>query len=296
MTTRSIVLLAAVGFMAAPVSATAQSLDEAMAHVRAGRYEEGIGVFRRLSRGSESSFGATKAYARALMEVGRYQEAVGVLEGEGERAASAELENVYGEALRALGRTDEAEAAFQRAVEGNAQDREVARLNQGILLWNRGERNSALALFDSFIDLYNGASDRLTSEELMAVGIAVSYLGVESPVLFQDAIMAFEGAADADPDDPTPELLIGELFLEKYKATEARVFMYHRLEGSPSKALSRFARPSSILPVLSWFIPRSPYPSQEVGSRVTARRAFSTAVSYILWFTACSATAVYTPA
>jgi tetratricopeptide (TPR) repeat protein len=106
-------------------------------------------------------------------------------------------------------------------------------LNLGISLWDRGERQEALAIFDSFIDLYNGSADRLTPEDLMAVGVAVRYLGVTDPDLYQDALMAFDDAARADPDDPRPALFAGELFLEKYRATDARDSFRPVLERNP---------------------------------------------------------------
>jgi len=140
---------------------------------------------------------------------------------------------VFGESLYAVGRVQEAEAAFRRAVDGRATDRHVARMQLGVLLWDRGEREPALDLFDTFIDLYNGSSGRLTAEELMAVAVAVRYLGVRNSDLHKDAVMAAEEAAEADPDDPRPILLTGELFLEKYKATEARVSFEQVLERNP---------------------------------------------------------------
>jgi tetratricopeptide (TPR) repeat protein len=167
------------------------------------------------------------------MEVGRYDDAREAVAGDGGVAASPELENVLGETFYLVGLRQEAEAAFRRAMDGGASDRNVARLNLGVLMWDRGDREEALVLFDSFIDLYNRSRDRLTAEEFMAVGTAVRYLGVTNPALYLDALLAFDDAAEVAPDDLRPDLLAGELFLEKYRATDARESFKPVLERNP---------------------------------------------------------------
>jgi cellulose synthase operon protein C len=205
-----------------PARGQGQTLEEAVSELRQGQYEKALAALRELSGGQDAPAEARIAYARALMEVGRYEDAVRAVARTAGTAGSPELENVLGEGLYALGRVQEAEDAFRRALAASARDRHTARLNLGILLWNRGEREPALDLFDSFIDLYNRSSGSLTADELMAVGTAVRYLGVRNPTLHHDALMAFDDAAEVDRADPRPALLAGELFLEKYRATDAR--------------------------------------------------------------------------
>ena len=210
-----------------------QSQTQALVELRAGDYETAIASLRALSRGPNATPDVEKAYARALMETGQYDAALRAVSGAGGEASTGELENVRGEILSLLGRREEAEAAFQRAIDFNATDRHLARKNLGVLLWDRGERESALEVFDSFIDLYNGSSGALSAEELAAVGIAVRYLGVTNPDLFQDALLAFDDAAASDPDAFEPPLLVGELFLEKYRASDARESFAPVLEQNP---------------------------------------------------------------
>jgi len=219
--------------VAIPLGTRAQTLSNALDQLRSGQYEEALSSLGAIARGPESSPWVLRYYARALMEVGRYDEAREVVAGSDGQATSLELENVLGEVLLAEGDLVGAEAAFRKAVEGGSRESHVARKNLGVLLWNRGDREAALALFDSFIDLYNRSSGNLTSEELMAVGVSVRYLGVTNPDLFQDALMAFDDAAAADPEDFGPELLVGELFLEKYRATDARDALREVLERNP---------------------------------------------------------------
>jgi len=206
---------------------------EALSQLRSGQYDEALAALQRIARDDDASPAAVRSYSRALMEVGRYEDAVRFLGGGGGSAGSVEWENSFGEVLYEVGRIQDAEAAFRRAVDGGASDGTVARLNLGILMWDRGDREEALALFDSFIDIYNRDRTRLQPEDLMAVGQAVRYLGVTNPSLYQDALMAFDDAAELDPDDLRPDLLAGELFLEKYRATDARESFRPVLERNP---------------------------------------------------------------
>lgn len=207
-----------------------QTAAEAQDRLRRGDYQEGLRAFRTLAEASNASVSVVRSYARGLMEVGRYDEAIGILVDGG---SGAELANVLGEALYTVGRLQEAESAFQQAADQGASDGDVARLNLGVLWWNQGKRDEALAIFDSFIDLYNQSRTRLSAESLMAVGTAVKYLGITNSALFQDALMAFDEAAEISSGDPRPDLLAGELFLEKYKATDARESFRPVLERNP---------------------------------------------------------------
>jgi tetratricopeptide (TPR) repeat protein len=230
--------------LAFPMQSPAQTLEEAATRLRAGEYEDALALFRQLSRGSENAPEIARAHARALMEVGRHAEARRLVAGAGDRATSVELENVLGEILFAQGAREGAEGSFRRAIEGGAADRHVARKNLGVLLWERGDRDEALGIFDTFIDLYNRRFGSLSAEDLAAVGVAVRYLGVTNPDLFEDAMMAFEDAAERDPGAPEPSLLIGELLLEKYRATDARGAFREVLERNPGnpRALLGHAR------------------------------------------------------
>ncbi len=206
---------------------------EAVEQIRRGEYDRGLAALRNLAWEPDAHPMTVRAYAQGLMEVGRYEEARRTLAGPGGRARFPELENTLGELDYLQGRLNEAEAAFQRAVENNVPDRHLARLNLGLLAWDRGDRTEALRIFDTFIDLYNQSRTRLSAEELMAVGIAVRHLGVNSSVLYQDALRAFDDAAEVDPNDHRPDLLAGELFLEKYRATDARDSFRPVLEANP---------------------------------------------------------------
>ncbi len=208
-------------------------LAGAVNQLRQGNYDEALPALQRLARASDASPLTLRTYGRALMEVGRYDDARRVLEGRGGGATHPDLENTLGELYYTVGQLPEAEDAFRRAIDGNAPDYHLARLNLGIVNWDRGDREEALALFDSFIDLYNRSRQRLSPEELTAVGVAVWYLGVTNSGLYQDALMAFDDAVELDPEYSLPDLLAGELFIEKSRATDARESLRPVLERNP---------------------------------------------------------------
>lgn len=195
-----------------PVAACAQQDGAAAeAALRQGRYEDAIRIGRSAARDSEDLL-ARRVLVQALFEVGRYDEAI---------EDAANLHNLRGEALRARGRLDEAEEAFREAIGEGGDDLRTAEFNLAELMFLRGRRGEAIAAFDRFIDVYN-QSTRLSSTDLVAVGNAVRYLGINDPEMFRDAVKAFDEATREDPSDIEPHIRLGELFLEKYNGAEAR--------------------------------------------------------------------------
>ncbi|MBW3535387.1 MAG: tetratricopeptide repeat protein [Gemmatimonadetes bacterium] len=224
----------AVAFTAvlAPAVLQAQSVEEARGHHRAGRYDEAVAAYRAVASRPDAPPEAHRGLASALSDLGRHQEAVRHLRGVLDADAEAPVRAALGEALHVLGELDDAEDELRRAAAADGGDRWLARFHLGELLWETGRRGEALELFDSFIDLYN-AGGRLSAAELAAVGQAVAYLGVRDPQLFHDALRALDEAIAADPGDPLPHVLVGELFLEKYVSPEAHAAFQEALALNP---------------------------------------------------------------
>jgi cellulose synthase operon protein C len=185
--------------------------------LREGRYDAAVAAF---SAGAERDAAAARGLIRTLLEVGRLAEAESAARAAVARHGAA-VETSLGLALLAQGRRAEADAAFARAMEGGAGDALTARLERAVLLRERGARDSAMAAFDAFIDIYNRA-DGLSPEDLVAIARAVWYLGDTDPELFKDALRALDEAAAAAPGWHEPRVLLGDLFLEKYNSAEAQ--------------------------------------------------------------------------
>ena len=218
----------------ASVARPGQAEDAALLAYREGRYEEAINTLRQRIRVAEAAAEEHRLLTDVLHEVGRYEQAEAVARAYIEaHPGSVELHNSLGEALWATGSMDDAEAAFRRAAEGGAADRLTAELNLAIAAYDRGRRSEAMQRFDRFIDVYNAGAAR-TADDLIAVGVACSYLGIDDKDLFHDALKAFEEAAAADPAALRPKILSGQLFLAKYDSAGAAADLAPVLRLNPS--------------------------------------------------------------
>ena len=207
-------LVFAAGLMMSVAACAAQAQDgEAL--LRAGKYEEAMAVFtRRIESGG--SIDAYRGLARVHMEIGKYAEAEKLLRGSSHAVALASL---LADALSAQGKNAEAVAAAQNGL--NGPDSLNAKLRIALIAYEEGRREDALRTFDTFIDSYNNAATKLTSNELVAVGVAVQRLGEGDPQLFKDALKAFDEAIAADAGNHDANIRVGQLFLAKYNGDEA---------------------------------------------------------------------------
>ncbi|WP_420637330.1 tetratricopeptide repeat protein [Candidatus Palauibacter sp.] len=215
------------------------ALAAAVQALQTGEYRQAVAGFRDLARSGREFPASARGWARALAATGEYESALEALDRVAARAPppadpETELARARGVLLRTLGRLDEAEASFRRAIESRAGDAQLARLDLGRLLFDQGAREEALAFFDGFIDFYNTADPRrLDAEHLRAVAAAVTYLGARDPDLFHDAVRAYEEAIAADPGDPEARIDLGLLFLDKYDSFEAGPLIDEALARNP---------------------------------------------------------------
>lgn len=213
----------------------AQDVADGRDSLRAGKYNEAIAIFSKISPSDSDWVLAQKYLIDAYSITGRYDEA----EAAGRKGTTArngrELWNSLGEVLVERGKRAAAESAFVRAGAERAQDSLVAGLNLAVLHWDRGERDRATKEFDHYIDVYNkSAGQDLTSEELVAVARAVEYLGQNDPQLFKDALKAYDRAIAADNGNADAKIRLGELFLRKYNFDDAQKTFEDVLSQNPS--------------------------------------------------------------
>ena len=217
-------------------------LASALEAYQTGDYPAAVRAYRALARSRPADPRGARGWARSLAATGGYDEALAALD---EAAAGgtppAELGGVRGSLLRTLGRTREAENSLRAAIQGSATDATIARLELGQLVWRRGDRDEATAIFDGFIDFYNAALDP-SAAELAAVGTALTYLGDRDPQLFHDAVRAFDRAIAADEGDPEPKVALAELFLDKYDSRTAGGLLAEALARNPAHAGALLAR------------------------------------------------------
>ena len=199
-----------------------------------GQYANAILVLQAMPKTDSAWLAAQPLLVRSLAYVGRYDDAERV----GREAAAAPggklILNTLGETVLMRGKRAAAESLFTRAVEQKAADSLTAKLNLAILAFDRGDRQRALDAFDKFIDVYNNSAPSLSSDDLVAVGLAVRYLGVRDPQLFKDALKAFDGALRLDPANDDARVKLGELFLEKYNHADAQTEFEEVLRTNPN--------------------------------------------------------------
>lgn len=199
-----------------------ESLVEARLAIATGRYPEAIAFLEKVPRSDTSWFHAQADLARTLALVSRYDDAERVARTAAGMPGGREALGALGEVLQARGKLDGADSAFTRAVREHASDSLIARVRLALLDQRRGRRARADSAFDTFIDVYNRGASRLDSREMMAVAIAVRELGAGNPVLFRDALRAFDRAIALDPANVDARVAVGELFLAKYNSAEAQ--------------------------------------------------------------------------
>ena len=98
----------------------------------------------------------------------------------------------------------------------------MQRAQSAVQQYERGERDAAMREFDRFIEVYNAGPERLSSQDLVAVAIACTYLGARDPQLFKDAVLAYDRAIARDPGNMDARVRVARLFLDKYNFAEAK--------------------------------------------------------------------------
>jgi len=112
--------------------------------------------------------------------------------------------------------------ARPHAVHAQAGDSLTTRLENAIAQYERGDRASAKREFMRLVDIYNARGGRLTDQGLVAVAVALSYLGADEPQAFKDAMAVYDRAIAADPSNLDARVKLAELFLSKYNSAEAK--------------------------------------------------------------------------
>jgi tetratricopeptide (TPR) repeat protein len=239
---------AALALAVTGATACAQPPDtpqSAVAALRAGKYEEAVPALQHLADAPDATPATRRAYLRALGELSRLADA----EAAAHRytaaggAGAAELQTVLGETLERRGKLAEARQAYERALAAHASDSLTARLRLALLRDETGDRAGARPLLEQVANAA-GRGGTLSAEQLVAVGLAQRALGRDDPQRFRSALRAFDAAAAVDRADPTPRLLAGELFLDKYNGEDAQKSFAEVLQANPRhpRALVGMAR------------------------------------------------------
>ncbi len=202
--------------------ARAQDPAELETLLQQGEYDRAIEALED-ELGNPSSPDVAVQLAETMMVVGRFDEAETLLDSAlDDNPGSARLRLLLGRTQQETGRLAEAMGTFAEVEEaGTGGDALLARMHRGEVLLRTGRQDEALALFDGFIDVYNGSAS-LSARELVAIAGAVRHLEVTDSALLQDALRAFDEALARDPANLDAHLGIGRLFVRTYQTADAR--------------------------------------------------------------------------
>jgi tetratricopeptide (TPR) repeat protein len=163
---------------------------------------------------NEGLVGASKAFAM----LGNYQEAMSVVESaieDDEYARFPLLSTQLAEVKRAIGESKGALEILESVVAGLAESPVRTLVQYGSLLDFVGQRQIAFPVLDQAVQRYNNGLV-FASEDVAMVALASWLMGN-----FHDANSLFNEATRANPNNLEAHSLWGDLFLEKYNASDA---------------------------------------------------------------------------
>ncbi len=163
---------------------------------------------------NEGLVGASKAFAM----MGNYQEAMSVVEDaieDDDYARFPLLSTQLAEIKRSVGESRQALAILEAAVSGLADPPVRTLVQYGSLLRFVGEKQIAAQILERAVQRYNNGLV-FSSEDVAMVALASWLLGN-----FHDANSLFNEATRANPNNLEAHALWGDLFLEKYNASDA---------------------------------------------------------------------------
>jgi tetratricopeptide (TPR) repeat protein len=163
---------------------------------------------------NEGLVGASKAFAM----MGNYQEAMSVVESaieDDEYASFPLLSTQLAEVKRAVGESKEALEILESVVAGLVEPPVRTLVQYGSLLDFVGQKQIAFSILDQAVQRYNNGLV-FASEDVAMVALASWLMGN-----FHDANSLFNEATRANPNNLEAHSLWGDLFLEKYNASDA---------------------------------------------------------------------------
>ena len=98
---------------------------------------------------------------------------------------------------------------------------EARRMNAA-RLWATGDRAGARREYEALARILVARGDLLTSRQMATIAEAITWLGVQEPQLFRDALVAYDRAIARDPGNLEARVALAELFLDKYNSADAR--------------------------------------------------------------------------
>ncbi len=174
---------------------------------------------------------AARRRIRALAEAGQLAQAEDLA-----RRGGTPVLVPLGEVLALTGRLSAADSIFQLAAARGAPGRRSAEVSRAELAARRGNGNAARQLARSIASAYQTDGGTWPAEDKVAAGRAYVVLGREDAGSLRAALRAFDAAVAADSNLIEPRIRLGDLFLAKYNAPDAKTSYTEALHLSPGNA------------------------------------------------------------
>ncbi|MEO5815268.1 MAG: tetratricopeptide repeat protein [Gemmatimonadaceae bacterium] len=172
-----------------------------------------------------------RAQVRALADAGKLDEAERVARGGG-----ASLQASLGEVLVMRGRLAQADSVFRVALTSDVAGRRTAEAALAELAYRRGDRTEAFRRASVLAGAFENPSGAWSADDRVAAGRAYVILGTRNAAAVRSALAAFDRAVQADSSNLEGRLRVGDLFLEKYNAPDAKNSFQDVLTRSPDNA------------------------------------------------------------
>ena len=172
------------------------------------------------------------ARVAALADSGRLDDAE-----KAARAAGAPGLGVLGDVLVMRGRLAAADTAYRASIAANAPGQRTAQVGLAELAWRRGDRVGALQLARTLTNAYENGT-HWNGDDCVATGRAYVLLGDKQAV--KNALAVFDRAVAVEPSNIEARLRVGDLFLDKYQAPDAKQSYQDVLKMVPGNARALF--------------------------------------------------------
>ena len=97
-----------------------------------------------------------------------------------------------------------------------------ARQHAAMRQWIAGNRAAARREFEALAAIYRARQNELSSKQMILIAQAIATLGAEEPQLFRDALIVYDRAIAADPNNLQARVDLATLFLDKYNSADAK--------------------------------------------------------------------------
>jgi tetratricopeptide (TPR) repeat protein len=168
---------------------------------------------------------------RALAETGHLADAEKMA-----RDAGPAMSAALGEVLVLRGKLSGADSAFHIALDKDVAGRRTADAALAELALERGDRAEAFRRASALTSSYENPANRWSPDDRVAAGRAYVVLGKRNATSVRRALAAFDAAVASDQSNLEARLRVGDLFLDKYNAPDARKSYEDVIQHDPDNA------------------------------------------------------------